>query len=118
MNYLKFALPITIVFLLVLACSKASSNRSSVTPVPESTPAITRSPEIIAAKPSATPAPDLSSAIADYNSQNYEKAAAAFEQIVTSDPKNLDAHIYLGKSYLALKNDDKAIDAFQDAIAI
>jgi tetratricopeptide (TPR) repeat protein len=118
MNYFKLALPITIVFLLVLACSKPSTNTSRATPVPESTPAVTSTPETVAAKPSPSTGSDLASAVADYNSHNYERAATSLEQITRNDPKNLDAQVYLGKSYLALSKDDAAIDAFQNAVAI
>src|SRR6185369_15150040 len=39
-------------------------------------------------------------------------------EVVKSDPKNLDAHLYLGKSFHLLKKDDDAINSFKQAVQI
>lgn len=62
--------------------------------------------------------PDIADAIEDFNSKRYDKAASGFEAIAKADPKNIDARIYLGKTYRALKRDDDAINPLQEAIQL
>jgi len=50
--------------------------------------------------------------------KNYEKAAAEFEAVVTTDAKNRQAYLHLGKSYQALSKTDKAIGAYKQAIEL
>jgi tetratricopeptide (TPR) repeat protein len=57
-------------------------------------------------------------ALEAYNAKRFEEAARGFDEAAKSDPKNLEAHLYLGKSYQALKRDDDALRAYKAAIAL
>lgn len=48
----------------------------------------------------------------------YQKAAAELEEVVKKDPKNSQAYFQLGKSYEALKNEEKAVGAYKKAIEL
>ena len=46
-----------------------------------------------------------------------DKSVADLEETVKKDPKNYQAYYHLGKNYQALKNEAKAVDSYQKAIA-
>lgn len=62
--------------------------------------------------------PTLEQGIQEYQSQNHQKAADIFEEIVTADSKAWPAWRMLGFAHLALKNFEKAISAFETAIQL
>jgi tetratricopeptide (TPR) repeat protein len=107
---------VLLVTVMVGSCSKAAPNKniasvrnSQPTPVIESTPAGQSSPE---------KAISIAEAVEDFNAKRYEKAATGFDSIAKADPKNIDARVYLGKTYRALKKDDDAAVAFREALAL
>lgn len=61
---------------------------------------------------------DYDAALNYFNSKDYEKAAAEFEQVVKTDEKNHQAHFYLGKSRQALNKTDDAVGAYKKAIEV
>src|SRR5262245_57917424 len=80
------------------ACSKHSQNNSTQigqAPIPPSSGN--------AVSQSSSRDAQFSAAVNDYNSKNYEKAAAGFNEVVKADPQNASAYYYLGKSYKELK---------------
>ncbi|MGB7140319.1 MAG: tetratricopeptide repeat protein [Candidatus Acidiferrum sp.] len=52
-----------------------------------------------------------------YSENRFEEAAQSFTQFLKSDPKNVKAEDNLGLSYAALGRNDKAMAAYQNAIA-
>jgi tetratricopeptide (TPR) repeat protein len=61
---------------------------------------------------------ELNAAVALYNQKSYDKAAAAFEQVVAAEPYNRDALFGLANSYLGLKNGPKLAESATRLIAI
>jgi tetratricopeptide (TPR) repeat protein len=61
---------------------------------------------------------DFNTALSYFNSKNFEKAAAEFEEVLKADAKNQQAHFHLGKSYRALNKTDEAIAAYKKAVAV
>ena len=108
---------LTLAAFAVGGCSKtAPNNNMSPTRSSQPTPSIESSPTA-QLSPTAK-SPDIADAIEDFNSKRYDKAASGFEAIAKSDSKNIDARIYLGKTYRALKRDDDAINPLQEAIQL
>lgn len=58
------------------------------------------------------------SAIRDYKSGNYEKAASGFSQMTPGDPSFNSTFFYLGLTDLATGNFEKAIDSFSEEIKL
>lgn len=61
----------------------------------------------------------LQNGIDSYASEDYEKAAKAFEAAIAIDPDsdhNTETTQYLAQTYLKLENTDKAIEAYENAI--
>lgn len=52
------------------------------------------------------------------NSLEYEKARTILEKVVAGDPTSFVAHYYLAKLYRALHFDDKALSAYERAMAL
>ena len=95
-----------------IACYKAPSFNSTLAPSGNSSSTQSNA--------STTPASvnDYAVAMKAFNAKRYEEAASGFEAVAKTEPKNFDAHLYLGKSYEALKKDDDAIKAYKAAIAV
>jgi tetratricopeptide (TPR) repeat protein len=76
--------------------------------------------EVGVAPPAAGPssAGPMSAAIALYNAKKYDQAAAAFEQVVASEPYNRDALYGLANSYIGLKNGPKLAETAARLVAI
>jgi tetratricopeptide (TPR) repeat protein len=67
---------------------------------------------------SAQQAPTQSAADELFNHNDWQKAAQAYQQLTTSDPRNAAAWQNLGESLLQLKNYPESIQAFQKAAAL
>ena len=98
----------------------ANTSRSTiVTTSPTTAPSAERS---AAPAPSAAVSPAKSGnyeqALSDYNSKNFEKAEAGFKEVVASDPKNADAHYYLGSIYYHRKQFESSLPHFEQAAKI
>jgi tetratricopeptide (TPR) repeat protein len=81
--------------------------------------------EVGAASPNAGPASSaggaaspMNAGIALYNAKKYDQAAAAFEQVVASEPYNRDALFGLANSYIGLKNGPKLAETSARLVAI
>ena len=99
-----------------VSCSKIAPSNTTTSKGSKAPPTTESSPTTQISQ-SAKP-PELAEAIEDFNSRKYEKSASSFDAIAKADPKNIDARIYLGKSYRALKKDDDAIAVFQEALEL
>lgn len=66
----------------------------------------------------ASSAGPMSAAIDLYNAKKYDQAAAAFEQIVATEPYNRDALYGLANSYIGLKNSPKLVGTAARLVAI
>jgi len=97
------------------SCSLPSSNISQTNNGPTNGTSAVQNKQLVSSNESKS---DITGAVADFNSGNYEKAILGFQEVVKSDPKNLDAHLYLGKSFHLLKKDDDAINSFKQAVQI
>ena len=62
--------------------------------------------------------PDLANAISLYENNNFEDARDILENILDENENNHEAHFYLGKTNLRLKDFGEASDNFEDAIDI
>lgn len=62
--------------------------------------------------------PDYSSAVALIEKMDFQAAVPLLENVVKDDPKNADAHNYLGYSYRNLGQYDKARASYEQALAI
>lgn len=60
----------------------------------------------------------MNTAIALYNEKKYDQAAAAFEQVVATEPHNRDALFGLANSYIGLKNGPKLAATAARLVAI
>ena len=60
----------------------------------------------------------LNTAIELYKNKEYEKAKAYLLEEYKTDNKNAEVNFYLGCCYLMLKDHDKAIDYFENAVEI
>jgi tetratricopeptide (TPR) repeat protein len=74
----------------------------------------------VAPSPAGAPstAGPMNAAIALYNEKKYDKAAAAFEQVVAEEPYNRDALYGLANSYIGLKNGPKLAETAARLVAI
>jgi len=126
MNKTKlFALLISLsAIVIVSACYKpptANTSRSSSTATTSATPAPT-------AEKSAQPSPSAQNspaksgnyeqALSDYNSKNFDKAETGFKEVLADDPKNADAHYYLGNIYYNRKDYETSLPHFEQAAKI
>ncbi len=109
----------TLIIFTLVSCAcyqKTSTNAARPIQTPaKSSPDIEKAVET---NNQTTPSGDFNTALNYYNSKNYEKAAAEFEQVVKTDAKNPQAYFYLGKSHQALNKTDEAIGAYKKAIEI
>ncbi|NBC56824.1 MAG: tetratricopeptide repeat protein [Bacteroidetes bacterium] len=55
----------------------------------------------------------MDKAIANFDDQNYSKAEVQFNAIINQNPNNFKAYEYLGDTYAAQKEWDKAIEVFE-----
>ena len=116
---MKFSKHIVWILLLVSAAACYKSPSSSTKPTTGSPSSNSSSATSSSTDPtSSSSAGDQAKALEAYNSKKFDEAAKGFEAVAKNDPKNFDAHLYLGKSYEALRKDDEAISAYKAAIAI
>jgi tetratricopeptide (TPR) repeat protein len=124
MNKLKYsAFPVSLFVLFgVSACYKAptaNNSRSSTTISSSATPSSEKS---VSPSPSAHTSPakkgNYEQALNDYNSKNYEKAETGFKEVLESEPKNADAHYYLGNIYYNRKDYETSLPHFEEAAKI
>ncbi|HMS38977.1 MAG TPA: tetratricopeptide repeat protein [Pyrinomonadaceae bacterium] len=108
---------LTLVFLTACYNSGETGDSKTTKRIEKTSPVADKS-----TTPETSPTPaatgNFSQAKSDYDAKNYEKAAAGFQEIVKADANNLEAHLYLGKSFQALKKDDEAISAFKEVLKI
>jgi len=57
-------------------------------------------------------------ALSDYNAKNYDKAEAGFKEVLAADPKNADAHYYLGNILYNRKDYENSLPHFDQAAKI
>lgn len=57
-------------------------------------------------------------ALTDYKAKNLDKAEAGFKAVIAKDPKNADAHFYLGKIYVDRKDFQTSLAYLQEAAKI
>jgi len=124
MNKLKYsAFPVSLFVLFsVSACYKApttNNSRSSTTTTSSATPSSEKS---ASPSPSAQTSPakkgNYEQALNDYNSKNYDKAEIGFKEVLESEPKNADAHYYLGNIYYSRKDYETSLPHFEEAAKI
>ncbi len=111
----KIKITTLIVWLSAVGCyQKTSTNTVQPARTAEkSTPVVEKSAEPITRT---NKSGNYDAALNYYNSKDYGKAAAEFEQVVKTDEKNHQAHFYLGKSRQALNKTDDAVGAYKKAI--
>jgi len=104
------------------ACYKAptaNTSRSSTTTTTTSSPTAEKS---ASPSPSAQTSPAKSGnyeqALNDYNAKNFDKAETGFKEVLASDPKNADAHYYLGNIYYNRKDYETSLPHFEEAAKI
>lgn len=104
---------------LVVGCYKPGETNDSKTTkrIEKTSPVADKSstPETVS---SPTSTGSFSQAKSDFDAKNFEKAAAGFQEVIKTDSKNLEAQLYLGKSFQALKKDNEAITAFKEVLKI
>jgi tetratricopeptide (TPR) repeat protein len=76
------------------------------------------SPSVGPASAAGGAASPMNTAIALYNAKKYDQAAAAFEQVVATEPHNRDALFGLANSYIGLKNGPKLAATAARLVAI
>ncbi len=64
------------------------------------------------------PAAQLDKGIESYKAKKYQDAANLFQEVVKAEPDNIQAHYYLGLSYLALEKNQDAESELKKAAAI
>jgi len=57
-------------------------------------------------------------ALNDYKAKNYDKAESGFKDVITDEPKNADAHFYLGKIYVERKDYQTSVPYLQEAVKL
>ncbi len=57
-------------------------------------------------------------ALKDYNSKNFDQAEKGFKEVLDSEPKNADAHYYLGNIYYARKDLQTSLPHYEQAAKI
>ncbi len=78
---------------------------------PSATPAASRSAET-----APTPkAGGFDAALGAYRDKDLDKAETGFKEVVASEPKNADAHFYLGKIRVDRKDDEGSVAHFREA---
>ncbi|HVE58241.1 MAG TPA: tetratricopeptide repeat protein [Pyrinomonadaceae bacterium] len=111
------------VILTASACYKAptaNTSRSSTTTTATSTPATadkTTSP-VPSVQTSPAKSGNYEQALNDYNAKNFDKAETGFKDVLASDPKNADAHYYLGNIYYNRKDYETSLPHFEQAAKI
>ncbi|HEY8562851.1 MAG TPA: tetratricopeptide repeat protein [Pyrinomonadaceae bacterium] len=113
-----FALPFCLLCFSA-ACYNApspnTSRTSTTTTAPTAEKSGTPSP---AASASPAKSGGFEQALSDYNAKNYEKAENGFKEVVAADPKNADAHYYLGKIHYDRKDYETSLPHFEQAAKI
>ncbi len=120
MNNFKFSAFLVSLSVLFTASAcfspAANSSRSSTTTTTTSSPNADKS---VQSTPSAQNSPTKSGnyqqALNDYNAKNFDKAEAGFKEVIESDPKNADAHYYLGNIYYDRKQYETSLPHFEQA---
>ena len=122
MNKIKLFVPFVLLLFSVSACYKAptsNTSRSSTTPAATVAPTTEKSASPV---PSAQNSPNKSGnyeqALNDYNAKNYDKAETGFKEVIQSEPKNADAHYYLGNIYYNRKDYETSLPHFEQAAKI
>jgi len=115
-KYILFAFLAGISF--TLACSLPPTKSSNAGDRASSNSTIADNNESNTVRTVETKQTNISTAVADFNAGSYEKAASGFQEILESDPNNLDARVYLGKSFHALRKDDDAINSYNKVVGI
>jgi tetratricopeptide (TPR) repeat protein len=95
----------------------ANTSRSSpTTTTSTSTPNAEKSVQTSPSAPTSTSkSGSFEQALSDYKSKNYDKAETGFKEVVQSDPKNADAHYYLGNIYYDRKQYETSLPYFEQA---
>jgi len=62
--------------------------------------------------------PSLETAAILHKNEQFDEAVACYEDIVSNNPYNLNAHFQLGCCYLAIGNKEKAIQAFNTVVEL
>ncbi|SRR5215203_5323373 len=122
LNFFAFFLSLS-VLCIFSGCYKAptagNSRSSPTTSSPTAAPSAEKSSQ---PSPSASASPAKSGnyeqALSDYNSKNFEKAEAGLKEVIASDPKNADAHYYLGNIYYNRKQYETSLPHFEAAAKI
>jgi tetratricopeptide (TPR) repeat protein len=122
MNKIKLFASCVLLLFSVSACYKAptaNNSRSSTTSTP-STAATAEKSASPASSASTSPAKsgNYEQALNDYNAKNYDKAETGFKEVIESEPKNADAHYYLGNIYYNRKDYETSLPHFEQAAKI
>lgn len=125
MNKIKFfALSVSLSFI-----STACYNAPTTNTVRSSSSTTSSTPTTPVAEKSASPVPtaqnspaksgaNYEQALSDYNAKNFEKAEAGFKEVVAADPKNANAHYYLGNIIYNRKDYENSLPHFDQAAKI
>jgi tetratricopeptide (TPR) repeat protein len=124
MNKLKYFAPLFSLFFLLFfpGCYKAptgNNSRTSIPPATTASPAADKSPsQTPAVQTSPAKSGNYEQALNDYNSKNFDKAEAGFKEVLKSEPKNADAHFYLGSIYYNRKDYETSLPHLEQAAKI
>lgn len=120
MNKPKFFAIISLITAIVFftACFKPSEiNTSRTTSTPTQTTPSTDKSAQTSESPTSSKS-DYEQALNDYKAKNYDKAESGFKDVITDDPKNADAHYYLGKIYVERKDYQTSLPYLQQAVKL
>ena len=101
---------ISIALVSFASCFKADTPTSK----PKPTPAAERSAQS-SPTPATEKAANFDQAVSDFNAKNFDKAEAGFKDVIAANPKNADAHLYLGRIKTERKDFQAALPYLQEA---
>lgn len=117
MNYkTNFLLIAAIIF--SISCFKPTEvNTSRTTSTPTQTTPTTDKNMPTTSSPTSSKS-NFEQALSDYKAKNYDKAESGFKDVITENPKNADAHFYLGKINVERKDYQASLPYFQEAVKL
>jgi tetratricopeptide (TPR) repeat protein len=122
MNKIKLFVLCVLLLFSVSACYKAptaNTSRSSTTTTTTAAPTAEKSASVTPpAQNSPAKSGNYEQALNDYNSKNFDKAEAGFKEVLSSEPKNSDAHYYLGNIYYNRKDYETSLPHLEQAAKI
>jgi tetratricopeptide (TPR) repeat protein len=90
--------------------SRTTSTPAQTTPTTDQNTPISDSPT--------TSKSSYEQAFKDYQAKNYDKAESGFKDVISENPKNADAHFYLGKIYVERKDYQTSLPYLQEAVKL